>query len=128
MCEVHLAPDVSELRTAERRLKCGECARSIRKGTEYRYIDGALDDGSTERWRYVAHDDCYQLSMCDLTDDGCFIFGGARPVGSPSAAVRDWGTWQAAVDAFADALETSIEIQRGWYRRLRENARSGRWA
>lgn len=100
---------------------------SIRKGTEYRYIEGALDDGSMERWRYVAHDDCYLLSTSDLTDDGCFLFGGARPLSSASAAVRNWGRWQAAVDAVADALETSIEIQRGWYRWVCENARSGRW-
>ena len=79
MCDVHLIPDVDELRVAATRLRCGECRRAVRAGVEYRHIEGVLDDGSGERWVYQAHDDCHGLAVYDH-EDGCFTYGGARPV------------------------------------------------
>lgn len=81
MCLVHLVPDVDELRTSDVPVQCGECEDDIPPGEPFRYIEGALDDDSTERWRYIAHDDCYSFSTSDSDDnDGCFVYGGARPV------------------------------------------------
>lgn len=78
MCDVHLVPEVDELRKAEGPLVCGECALGIRRGELHRYIEGPLDDSSEERYRYVAHEDCYLLSVTDVNDDGCFTFGGVE--------------------------------------------------
>lgn len=87
MCDVHLVPAINAIRLAVEPALCGECGLPIGAGEPHRYIEGRLDDGSDERWEYTAHDICYELSMGDWADgDGCFVYGGARPVASNSAA------------------------------------------
>jgi hypothetical protein len=81
VCDVHLDPEINELRVASAKgLKCGECRRAIKVGVTYRFIEGPLDDGSGQRYRYIAHDDCFTLSESDSGSDGCFTFGGATIV------------------------------------------------
>lgn len=82
MCEVHLVPKIDEIRVAERTFKCGECKRAIGKKKEYRHIEGEADDGSGDEFVYRAHDDCYQLSILDVRDDGCFTYGGVKKLPS----------------------------------------------
>ncbi len=79
MCDVHLVPEIDELRMADRPLRCDECRRRIRAGALHRFVEGPLDDGSGARYRYVAHEDCYRLSVSDVGDSGCFMYGGAAP-------------------------------------------------
>lgn len=80
MCEVHLVADVDEERSASAELICGECSGAITAGERYRHVEGALDDGSAERYAYRAHEDCYQLAYLDVGPEGCFTYGGAAPV------------------------------------------------
>ena len=81
MCLVHMVPEVDDLRISTVTERCGECEDDSPPGEAFRYIEGPLDDGSGERWAYIAHDDCYSLSTSDSDDnDGCFVYGGARPV------------------------------------------------
>jgi hypothetical protein len=91
MCDVHLVPEVDEMRVAGERLQCGECKKPIARGKPYRFIEGLLDDESGERYRYVAHDDCYLLSMSDVGSSGCFLYGGAHPVPRCEEPVRGAG-------------------------------------
>jgi hypothetical protein len=80
VCQVHLVPEIDELRVAAEPFKCGECRRKVKAGKPYRHIEGPLDDGSPERWVYKAHDDCYQLCVSDVGEDGCFHYGEAQPL------------------------------------------------
>jgi hypothetical protein len=79
MCKVHLIPTINELRTTRPGVVCGECREPVKTG-EYRYIMGHLDDGSGRRYEYHAHDDCFQTSEGTYGREGCFTYGGARPV------------------------------------------------
>ena len=74
MCKVHLVPEKDELRKADTPAICGECSRTIKVGQDIRLIEGPLDDGSGERYRYEAHEECYGLSVDDVGPDGCFPF------------------------------------------------------
>lgn len=78
MCQVHLVPEVDELRRAMTVIMCGECRKPIRKGREYRHIEGPLDDGSGTRYLYRAHEDCYFVATDTVREDGCFTYGGAE--------------------------------------------------
>lgn len=80
MCQVHLVPIIDELRLAADPIVCCECKLAIKLGEHYRHVEGELDDGSTERMLYRAHDDCYQLSTTEVSDSGCFTFNGAIPM------------------------------------------------
>lgn len=78
MCEVHLVPENDETRKAAEVRTCGECGGLIELGQEFRLVEGPLDDGSGDRYRYEAHEECYALSTYDVGPEGCFTYGGAR--------------------------------------------------
>lgn len=81
MCDVHLVPEVSEDRLAVTEIECGECRKPIAPGQMYRHIEGTLDDGSGDRYLYVAHCYCFEMAELDSNDDGCFTYGGVRRIG-----------------------------------------------
>lgn len=79
MCQVHIVPELDEIRKADGAPRvCGECKFQIFEGSEFRFIEGVLDDGSDHRYRYEAHEECYRMSVDDVGSDGCFTYGGAR--------------------------------------------------
>jgi hypothetical protein len=80
MCEVHLVPEVEEVRVAETHFTCGECDEPVPAGKKYMHIEGPLDDGSSQRWLYRAHEECWSLSVSDVGEDGCFQYGRAEPI------------------------------------------------
>lgn len=78
MCDVHLVPEIEELRKAEIPFNCADCKRQITFGEEYKHIEGSLDDGSVDRYLYRAHEECYILAIdagCE-SEDGCFTYEG----------------------------------------------------
>lgn len=80
MCDVHLVPDVDLIVAVDEEEQCGECEHTLAAGELRRVIEGMLDDGSTERLRYVAHDDCYQFAVSDVSPSGCFTYGRVRRI------------------------------------------------
>ena len=78
MCDVHLVPDIDEVRVASAPVVCGECEKLIPAGEKFRFIAGPLDDGSGERYQYRAHEECHEWSKLDVGEDGCFQYGGAE--------------------------------------------------
>lgn len=85
MCTVHLIPALEEQRVAAAEgLVCMECDEHIAADETYQLVEGALDDGSRTRYRYVAHVDCYVESYQDIDDDGCFTYGGIQELDSAS--------------------------------------------
>lgn len=81
MCEVHLVPEKDELQKAVVPGICGECGRPIEVGQDLRLVEGSLDDGSGDRYRYEAHEECCWLSVDDVGPEGCFTYGGAKRIG-----------------------------------------------
>jgi len=80
MCEVHLVPEKDELCKADAPSVCGECGKLILVGQDVRLIEGPLDDGSGERYRYEAHEECYLASVDDVGPEGCFTYGSVKRI------------------------------------------------
>jgi hypothetical protein len=109
MCKVHLVEEVSEIRIAVSDLICGEdCGSPILTGSQFRFIEGVLDDKSGQRHRYVAHDDCYIISESTDAGDGCFQYGQTEVVATVNRSTeihhrnierRGWrSAWEEAND------------------------------
>lgn len=73
-------PEKNELRKAAVPSVCGECDKRIRVGQDVRLVEGPLDDGSGERYRYEAHEACYLDAVYDVGPGGCFTYGGANRI------------------------------------------------
>lgn len=80
MCAIHLIPEIDETRRASTATTCMTCNEPIVIGETIQVTEGPLDDGSGQRYRYVAHIECYHDVQYDVDDDGCFTYEGAQEV------------------------------------------------
>jgi len=110
VCDVHLIEELNETREATSRIQCCSCRRWIKKGERLQHVEGRLDDGSSGRWTYTAHEDCYWADRDEVHEDGCFTWTGAKKMTDEKTDVPTALLLRCTSESVAGKCRATIEV------------------